>query len=94
MSKYLCICGNSFKRKKQADHHVKVYSEIQTNWPHQIMKQKWKGRLLDILINSRRYWKLTGIMIMYFTMMYHFGITLNLWEGLAMGCGLGLAIDW
>lgn len=93
MSKYLCICGVGFSKKKQADDHIKVYSDAQSAWPHQIMKRHSKGRVLDFLIDSRRYWKLVGVMIIYFTLVNHFGIKFNLWEGLGMGCGMGLAID-
>ena len=77
MSKYLCICGIGFRKKKQADGHIKVYSDAQ----------------IDFLIASRRYWKFTGILIIYFTITIHFGIKPNLWEGLEMGIGMGLAIE-
>jgi hypothetical protein len=93
MSKYLCICGVGFRKKKQADDHVKVFSDAESAWPHQVVKKNWKGRWIDFLIASRRYWKFTGILIIYFTITIHFGIKPNLWEGLAMGIGMGLAID-
>jgi len=90
MSKYLCICGAGFRKKKQTDDHIKVYVDI---WPHQVVKRNWRGRWIDFLIDSRRYWKFTGILIIYFTITIHFGIKLTIWEGLAMGIGMGLAIE-
>lgn len=82
-----------FPKKKQADDHIKVYSGAQSAWPHQVIKKNWKGRIIDFLIDTRRYWKLVGVMIIYFTVISHFGVTVSLWEGLAMGVGLGLAIE-
>jgi hypothetical protein len=93
MSKYSCICGIDFRKKKQADDHIKVFSDAESQWLHQIMKQNWKGRGIDFLIASRQYWKFTGCLIIYFTILYHFGIKPTMWEGLAMGVGMGLAID-
>ena len=56
-----------FPKKKQADDHIKVYSGAQSAWPHQVIKKNWKGRIIDFLIDTRRYWKLVGVMIIYFT---------------------------
>ena len=93
MSKYLCTCGKGFRSKIKAVEHLEIFSNIQNSWHHQLMQRHWKGRFLDFLIDNRKYWKLTGITIIYFTVINHFGIALNLWEGLAMGFGMGLAID-
>jgi hypothetical protein len=93
MDKYLCVCGMGFKKAQQAHDHVQAYIDSESAWPHQVIKRKWRGRFLDFLINTRRYWKLAGIMIIYFTVINHFGIKFNLWEGLAMGIGMGLAIE-
>jgi hypothetical protein len=79
MSKYLCICGIGFSKKKRADDHIKVFSDTQSAWPHQIMKQNWKRRGIGFLIASRRYWKFTGFLIIYFTILYHFRIKPNIW---------------
>lgn len=88
------MCGQSFNKKKKAQDHVQIYAEVDNAWPHQIVKRKWRARWISFLIHSRSYWKFTGVMIIYFTILNHFGISVSLWEGLAMGCGLGLAIDW
>ena len=72
MSKYLCICGVDFRKKKQANDHVKFFNQAQSAWPHQVIKRGWKALWIDFLIASRRYWKFTGFLIIYFTILYHF----------------------
>lgn len=93
MDKYLCLCGMGFKKAQQAHDHVQAYIDTDSAWPHQVIKRKWKIRFLDLLINSRRYWKFTGAMIIYFTLIYHFGVTFNWYEATAMGVGMGMVID-
>jgi hypothetical protein len=88
MSKYICICGKDFKTKKGAEHHGGLDGDF-----HFIIKKLWRARLLDFLISSRKYWKILGFIIMYLTIVYHFGIHFNVWEGLFMGIGMGLAIE-
>lgn len=93
MDKYLCLCGMGFRKKQYADDHVESYTNIDSAWPHQVIKRKWKTRLLDLLINSMKYWKFIGVIIIYFVLIFHFDINFNFWESTAIGIGLGLAID-
>lgn len=93
MDKYLCVCGIGFKKAKQAHDHVQAYIDTDSAWPHQVVKRKWKSRLLDFLINARPYWKFTGMIIIYLTLIHHFGVTFNIWESLAMGVGMGMVIE-
>ena len=88
MNKYICICGKDFKTKMGAEHHITLDGDF-----HFIIKKSWRVRLLDALISSRKYWKVSGFIIIYLTLVYHFGIFFNVWEGLAMGIGMGLAIE-
>ena len=95
MSTYLCLCGTTYKRRKDAERHTALFKdadELTRNY-HLMIKKNFHGRFIDFMINSRPYWKFTGIFIIYFTITIHFGIKLNIWEGLAMGIGMGLAIE-
>lgn len=93
MTKYLCLCGMPFKRKKDADKHAKLFIEEQDQHYHHIVKKNLRGRFIDWIIASRIYWKFTGIMVIYFVLINHFNVSFSIWEGLAMGIGLGLAIE-
>ena len=95
MSKYLCLCGREFKRKKEANDHVKVYQDFDSAWPHQIMKKRWRGRFMDFFLDLpwKPFFKMIGALMILFTFEHHFNITLTFWEATFIGLGLGLYID-
>ena len=95
MSKYLSLCGTTYKRKKDAERHTALFTdadELTRNY-HVMIKKNFHGRFIDFMINTRPYWKFTGILVIYSTVINHFGIHPTIWESLAIGCGIGLAID-
>lgn len=50
MSKYICLCGMTFKRKKLADLHLSIFEheDLQNGYPsHKIFNQHWQARLLE-----------------------------------------------
>lgn len=97
MSKYACLCGIKFNNKKNCDAHL-INMDFE-NWEglirHKIFKQHWQARFLDIFfnINFKRHFKLTGFIIIYFTLIHHFKIDLNLIEAALIGAGIALIID-
>ena len=97
MSKYICLCGKKINKKKKCDEHIKVmdFENFGGLIRHKIFKQHWQARFRDIFlnINFKKHCKLTGFIIIYFTLIYHFKIDFNLIESAIMGAGMGLIID-
>lgn len=92
MDKYFCICGITFKNKKQADIHENIYNSMDKYCLyHKIIKLECK----DIIKNSILYstWKtifrLSGIYIIYFSIINHFNVKFSILESFIIGIGLG-----
>lgn len=97
MSKYLCLCGQPFKRKKDADKHANLFTNEEEFLKiyHTIIKKNWRGRLLDIAVDYPwgRFFRVLGGYMIYMTIVHHFKIDFSIWEATFMGLGLGLYID-
>jgi hypothetical protein len=92
MTKYLCLCGETFKKKKEALHHVNKQNDEEDIFQHFYYKETWKGRLEDILLDLPLPTILRGIgmLVMYYTILHHFHIDLTMTEATLMGLGMGL----
>ncbi len=44
MSKFICLCGDTFKTQKIADLHMKIRENSSESWRHGIFKQHWQAR--------------------------------------------------
>lgn len=92
MDKYLCVCGVSFNRKKVAQDHIDLYKDIDTVFPHCLMKRSWQVRLYDILL-SYPWYKISRLAALYILMKvitYHFNITFDIAESMWLGLAIGL----
>ena len=96
MSKYLCLCGRDFKRKKEANKHAEIYKDVQPeNDYHIIVKKKWQGRLLDIALDYPwgKFFRVLGGFMILMVVEHHFKINFSMWESTFLGLGIGLYID-
>lgn len=97
MSKYLCLCGRTFTRKKHADKHAALFKdsdELTQNF-HVIVKKLWRARLLDIALDYPwgRFFRVVGGFMILMVIEHHFKIDFNMWESTFLGLGIGLYID-
>lgn len=97
MSKFICLCGQTFKKKKECNEHAKIFEKLAEHEgfaSHGIFKQHWKTRFLMWIL--RHNWELTfrliGVLLIYFIALNHFKISMGWLESIGMGIGLGLAI--
>tara|TARA_R110000868_G_C10972576_1_gene770511 strand:+ start:35299 stop:35598 length:300 start_codon:yes stop_codon:yes gene_type:complete len=44
MSKYICLCGDTFKTEKIAELHAQIRQDEGWEWRHKIFKQHWQAR--------------------------------------------------
>ncbi len=54
MSKYICLCGTTYKTKEMANLHMKMYEDlelIQGYQSHKIFKQHWHARFATCFWN-------------------------------------------
>ncbi len=98
MSKFICLCGLTFKKQIEADIHTKFFEDIAFagGFPHhQIFKQHWKARLATWFFNYpwSRLMRFVGGYMVYFVFIHHFKIDLNWWEAMMVGIGMGLYIE-
>lgn len=97
MSKYFCLCGRVFSRKKYADKHADFYKDCDelTQTYHIIIKKLWRARLREIALDYRwyRFFRLMGGFIVLMVMEHHFQIKFSYWESIFLGIGMGLYID-
>ncbi len=97
MSKYLCLCGKHFKRKKHADKHVDLFKDcdVLIQPYHVIVKKLWRARLIDIALEYPwgKLFRVVGGYMIWLVLCHHFQISLSMWEAIFMGIGLGLYID-
>jgi hypothetical protein len=98
MSKYICICGDTFKNKELGDAHVKILADYEIGQhftSHKLLKNNFRGRLLEWIkrINFGRFVRFSGFYMVYLAFVLHFDIELNWWESTLIGLGLGLAIE-
>lgn len=101
MSKYMCFCGKSFNRKKEADKHISLWaaSGAESSYQnyqavHVIAKKNWKARLIDIAdyYPWQRFFRVTGGYILLQLLVHHFHIELTMWEGALAGLAIGLIL--
>ena len=93
MSKYLCFCGRTFKRKKYADKHAALFKNDETeNAYHVIGKKLWRARLLDLCFDYPwgRLFRFSGGFMILMVIEHHFQIKFTMWESTFLGLGLGL----
>lgn len=101
MAKYICICGQTFRKQKNADLHLETIerlelaSNVNVRSFHKIFKSHWQVRLLDFLcaLPIPRFFRLAGGMMIYFVVIHHFKISWSMWEASLIGAGMGLLID-
>jgi hypothetical protein len=97
MSKYLCLCGRAFTRKKHADKHAALFKdadELTKNF-HVMVKKLWRARLMDLWLDYPwgRLFRVLGGYMIWLVLAHHYQINLTIWEATFMGIGLGLYID-
>ena len=98
MSKYICLCGVTYKTKNMADLHAKMYEDlalIEGFARHKVFKQHWQARFSTWLINYPwgRLMRFVGAYLIYFVLIHHFRIDWSWWEAGLIGVGMGLYID-
>jgi hypothetical protein len=98
MSKYICLCGCTFKKKKECELHIKLYEELETieGFPrHKIFKQHWQARFATWFFsyNWGRMFRFIGGLMVYSVLMTHFKVNLSWLEGMLIGIGMGLYIE-
>lgn len=98
MSKYICLCGETFKKKEIADNHVTVLTglEIAEPYPrHKVFVQHWQARFATWFFNYpwSRFMRFVGAYMIYIVLVRHFHIDWSIWEAIAIGLGIGLYID-
>jgi hypothetical protein len=98
MSKFICLCGITFKKQRDADLHVNLYSDIakvQGFNRHKIFKQHWQPRLSSWFFDYpwRRLFRFVGGYIIYIVIVNHFDIHWNWWESVLIGLGMGFYIE-
>lgn len=97
MSKYLCLCGRDFDRKKDANKHALLFKEFdeRTQNYHVIVKKNWRGRLLDMAFEYPwgRFFRTLGGFMILMVVEHHFKINFSMWESTFLGLGIGLYID-
>jgi len=94
MSKYLCLCGQGFRKKKKADDHILCYKDIDLHWPHQILKKNWRVRILESALNFpwANIFGVFGGWLLFQVIAYHFKIDFNNWEAALIGLSIGLIL--
>lgn len=97
MSKYICLCGMTFKKKCNADAHCSVVNQFDLNVPnaiHKIFKQHWEASFFTWFFNYQwsRFMRFTGAYIIYLVLIGHFHIDWSIWEAMLIGLGMGLYI--
>lgn len=97
MTKYFCLCGMHFKKKRDAAAHSKyMESEHSDNdesiWMHRVFKRNLIARIMDNVENwpLNTFMRASGYLIVYFTLKAHFNIEVTMLEGALMGFGMGL----
>jgi hypothetical protein len=98
MSKFICLCGSTYKNQKMADLHLKMYEDVDlaNGYPsHKMFKQQWQARFLSWVLNYswERFFRFVGVFMVYVVFMTHFNVHLSWIEGTVVALGLGLAID-
>lgn len=98
MSKYICLCGETFKDIKRAEVHVRILTGLDLCEPypkHKVFKQHWQARFATWACNYPwvRFMRFVGGYIIYFVLVYQFKIDWSLWEAILIGIGMGLYID-
>ena len=98
MSKYICLCGSTYKTKEMADLHAKMYEDLALaeGFPrHKIFKQHWQARFATWFFNYNwvRFVRFVGAYMMYLVALHHFKISLEWWEAGLMGIGMWLYIN-
>ncbi len=98
MSKYICLCGMTFKKQFHCDAHMKIHEDLELKegfTRHIILKQHWQARFLKWFFEYPwlRIVRVVGASMIYFAITHHFHINFSLWEAIAIGIGLGLYVD-
>ena len=98
MSKYICLCGMTFKKTRDADGHCEVMNQLNLNPPydtHKIFNQHWQARFATWFLNYSwgRIIRFTGGYLVYFVFIHHFKIDWSWWEAILIGVGMGLYIE-
>ena len=91
MSKYLCVCGQGFRKKKEADYRIKLHQPNEEHWPHQIVKRNWKATFLIWLCEYpwAKTFRILGIYILYIVITKHFNIRFDMAESILIGLSIG-----
>jgi len=86
MSKYLCLCGAQFDHQKGADLHIEYNEE------HTMLKQNWRGRAFDCLMDftSAKLLRCVGFIGVHGIFIHHFHY--NWWESGISALCIGLII--
>lgn len=98
MSKYICLCGMTFKYDEDATDHCEVMNKLDLNAPytmHKTFKQHWQARFSTWLcsVNWQRFTRFTGAYMVYFVFITHFHVHWSWWEATLIGIGMGLYIE-
>ncbi len=104
MGRYICLCGDTFKKKSEADKHLKMYGHFGdifkdlglTEFPrHKIFNQHWHGRLSTWLLGFpwKRIFRSIGCYLICFILFEHFRINFEWWEVVLLGTGIGLHLQ-
>jgi hypothetical protein len=83
MTKYLCLCGVTFKRRKYAEKHAALFTDLEPeNTYHIIIKKLWRARLLDFFLDYPwgRFFRLTGVFTVLMVVEHHFDVNFTVWE--------------
>ncbi len=91
----MCLCGATFKNKVLSDLHEKFNEHLNQDYiRHAIMKFKWQSRLWNLFYEYP--WKITfrlmGLWIIWFILMKHCNIHLNIKESICIGIAMGLLV--
>lgn len=95
MSKFICLCGDTFKTKKISDLHVAIRAHDVEGWKHQIFKQHWQARFATWFFSlpGKKISHFIGAYLIYFVFIHHFHIDWSWWEATLIGVGMGLYIE-
>ncbi|CAB4152018.1 hypothetical protein UFOVP685_38 [uncultured Caudovirales phage] len=98
MSKYICLCNVTFKTKKAADTHIKIYQDldlVEGFTRHKIFIQHWQTRFAKWFFGLpwQRLSHFLGAYLIYVVVIQHFHIDWNYCEAALIGIGLGLYIE-
>lgn len=95
MTKYICLCGSTFKNKSQCKTHIKIREHQEDDWCHKIFKQHWQARFATWFFSlpGRKISHFLGAYIIYFVLIHHFHIDWTWWEATLIGVGMGFYIE-